>query len=269
MTTSATSDVSGRAGGADSELPPEGTRTLLSFLLFLHLLALSTAAIGARPISPLRNHLSDIPGVRDYLSLLGMNLSYSFHLTYGLEEDTPHFLAIEVPADESTSATTEKVAAQPGGDRLIFPEPDLLPGIRAGRYRNLLLRAYHQAIDEDRQGYLPRAIAARVLAEQGIEDSGRHRVRLQRRNLLPPENVRSGNPSDHDVLASRLVQTLYEADVWRSREGWEIVEVSSKLTSAAVRGDAAAPDGAAAPAKNTGLRKGSPSGKSPPIRPRP
>jgi len=225
------------------ELPSERTRTVLSFLLFVHLFAVACGVIGnALPASPLRRHLADIPGIRDYLSLLRMNLAYAFHLTYALDEDTPQWLAIEA----EPGALTDPVSASAGpaadgaaqSEVVVFPEDDLGPGLRAGRYRNLLLQAYLRARDESQASLIPRAIAERVLEEEGIGDTTKRRIRLQRRNLRAIEDLGSADLSQRDRFAPSLVETAYEGDVWFSDRGLEIVKPSSALESAALRGSA-------------------------------
>jgi len=212
----------------DADLPSAGVRTLLSFLLFVHLFALCVAiASNARPLSGLRNQLGYLPLVRPYLQLLHMDLAYNFHLTYALAEDTDPWIEIvpESDAPRDPSAQPEE-ASTPA---MTFPQRGLEPNVRNNRYRNLMLTSFLLAQNEVSEGLLPKRIAARMMHENGI-DSGTYRLSLERRDLLSPEEASRGV----DPYAAREYP-VYEAELWFSRDGLEMNKIVSTLETATVR----------------------------------
>jgi hypothetical protein len=206
-------------------LPTPGIRTVISYLLFIHLFLLAMAVVGhLPPTSPLRTQLGEIPGLRHYPELLAMNSGYNFHLTYGLAEDTPTFLEVIPPA--STTA-----------EPLLFSPQAVSPAFRRAHYRNLLLEASIRADQRRSEGLLPRKIADYLLRERGLaaNDTDLYRVRLSHRGLLPPQRVLSIDPAENDPLSDRLVQALFNVDVFYAGGNLEIIEVSSDVDSAALR----------------------------------
>lgn len=188
-----------------ASLPTQGTRTAVSFLLFLHLFALLVAvASNARPVSPLRNQLRAVPAIAPYLQLLHMDLAYNYHLTFGTEFDTDHFIELELHRGNSDSPAQ--------GERLVFPASDAGSDLRAQRYRNLTLTAANLIGNDEFGGLIPRAIARRLLVEHSI-DEGTHRVRLRRHLLQPPEAVDSPDPQRSDPYDDSYYANAYEADV--------------------------------------------------------
>ena len=69
---------------ADSPpLPPNGIRTTVTFLIFVHFFFLLISIKSKMTSSGLEQDLRDrAPGLTPYVQLLGMDLPYTFHLTY-------------------------------------------------------------------------------------------------------------------------------------------------------------------------------------------
>src|SRR5688572_16252209 len=88
----------------DAPLPPQGLRTALSLLLFLHLFALFVAVFSGSPSSELLTGLRRAPGVRHYLQLLDMDFSYRYHLM--LVDDLDMDFIIEADLDTPAGPQT-------------------------------------------------------------------------------------------------------------------------------------------------------------------
>jgi hypothetical protein len=191
-------------------MPPPGLRTALSLALFIHLCGLAIAVLSnAGPVSPLRARLGMVPIVRQYYQLLHLFLGYNYQLTDAATLDGD--LWIEVETDWSGTTRPEAKML-----RLAAAGPDA--GLTKHQYRGLLdgtgsrIAELSGGDTESIEGLLPKAIAAKLLAEAGI-NSGKHRVRLRTRQLLSMDDVRSPDRSLRDPLAPSRLLTLYEADV--------------------------------------------------------
>ena len=214
------------ASSGDSELPSEGLRTVISFLLFVHLFALGVAiASNAAPVSALRRQLRDVPFVRPYLQLFQMDLGYNFHLTYSEEFDTDHFFELELGGQQASGPETTKILLPPSG---------LRPPIRRDRYHNLALNAARLMGDDQFESLLPKAIAKRLLAEANVTE-GTHRIRCRRHYLLTRAMVGSTDPRVRDPFAAGRYGTVYEADVFFDDQGeLQIVKTASASETAPV-----------------------------------
>jgi len=185
-------------------MPSSSVRTTVSFLLFLHLFALFVAvASNFRPVSALRRNLRRAPFIPGYLQLLHMDLGYNYQLTYASEEDTDHFVEIQLNWQGKTD---------PGGQKLLLPEPSIVCPMRRNRYQNLTQTMASLIGQDSVESELPAAIAQGLLRENGISE-GRHRFRLRRHFLLRVEDVKSLAESERDPYNPRRYGTAYEADV--------------------------------------------------------
>jgi hypothetical protein len=179
-------------------------RTIISFLLFLHLFALTVAvASNAGPVSALRRGLRRAPLVRPYLQLFEMDLAYNYHLTFGSEMDCDHFVEMELDWQGRSD---------PKAGRLVLPEPSLRPRSRRKRYHNLALSMAGLEGQDAVESLLPLTVSKTLLAEQGIT-SGTHRFRLRRQMLLRMRDVNSMTPSLRDPYDPRHYATVFEYDV--------------------------------------------------------
>lgn len=183
--------------------PSETARTVISLLLVIHLTALAiSVASNYQPTSVLRSRLSEAPLLPDYMRALHMDTAYNFYHTYGDLLDVDYFVEIEPTGGGEAAEPPTSLDTMSG-----------LPVVCHPRYRNLILR---MAIDvepgnEERAGYLPQAVAERLMRERQI-DSGR--FRLRRRLLLTRDDYSLPDPAARDPYAAGLYQTVYEADVF-------------------------------------------------------
>jgi hypothetical protein len=114
---------------ADAALPSEGTRTLVSFLVFVHLFALVIGIVSNEVPSQLEVALARLPILQQYRQVLGMDLPYSFYFTRGNEPggemDIDYTLAATLKRPDGTTESVE------------FPSPDMWPHQRFHRYQTL------------------------------------------------------------------------------------------------------------------------------------
>jgi hypothetical protein len=163
-------------------MPTLGVRTCISFLLFLHLFAISAAvAMNFAPDfrSGIRAALVRVPGLRPYLDVLAMNSSFGFNPVYGTQEDYEHSceVLLNVP-DEFTpeeAAEFEKIT--------LMPE-DTWPGMRRWRYSRLSLMAGFYAGDDTLESLLPHALGSGLLREHAVE-AGNHHFRCRSQAPVP------------------------------------------------------------------------------------
>jgi hypothetical protein len=106
-----------------------------------------------------------------------MDLAYNYHLTYAMSDDFEHRLSIDL--DPSL-----------GQEPLVLPEPGMRPGIRRQRLYQLTRSAAPSGEDDAREGVVPRAVAAGMLAQHGV-DQGTHRLRVDYYQPAPPPNTGS------------------------------------------------------------------------------
>ncbi len=192
--------------------PAEGVRTTVSMLLFLHLAALAIGvASSAMPLSGLRNKLGDVP-VRAYLAMLHMDLAYNYSLTPRSEPDKNDPL-LQNPFVENVELELNwQRVTNPDATRITLPAPDVWPGIRRQRFRNLAHVVAGQIGDQDFEGVLPLAVARALLADAGITE-GTHRFRSRRQTLVDRHQAHSIDPADSDPGHATRFTNVYEADV--------------------------------------------------------
>lgn len=183
-----------------------GWRSLLSFLIFLHLFALLVAVtsqhLGSVLTTKLRRvpDLSAVPGigsqswahrlpqVQNYLQMLNMDLGYAFHLSSGGPDVSNRAPDTEFAWEGDFALPGETQKSQ-------FPEPGTWPRQRRNRFAALGRLAAHFA-STDRLSTSETVLAGGIAAGWAHE----HRatagtVRLMRRDLprtvLPPETTES------------------------------------------------------------------------------
>lgn len=200
-------------------LPSEGLRTVLSLLLVVHLFILFVAvASNFLPASPIRRQLREVPLVQPYLRGLHMDLAYNYHLTYGNPADFDYRLLIDL--DPAT-----------GADPIELPPPGLQPRIRRQRYYQLTRSMAGFLEDDVMEGIVPRAVAAGLLAEHGVE-SGSHRLRLQYNQPPAPPNAggffRPGAPGYRTDYDANLIFFQGQLGLVKRADAREVAPVVSE-----------------------------------------
>jgi hypothetical protein len=177
---------------------PQGVRTLISFLLFVHLFLLSIAiAANFPPLSAVRESLGARlrdKGLLAHLQVLDMDRAYDTRLTHGRRIDIDHQIQGEV-----FSANGKPVNVN-------VPPSDGLYALRAQRYFALgRSMAMAEALGGEQAGLLPAAVARGLLLETGAD-----RLHLLCRGhflLSREESVQGMDPN-----APQKWVTVYEAD---------------------------------------------------------
>lgn len=191
-------------------LPAQGTRTVVSFLLFLHLFALFVALVSTESASLLTGRLQAVPGVRPYLQLLFMNLSYRYFLTSAGRMDVDFHLEADM--------------ALPDGSRkvVVFPEPGTRPMLRYRRLERLVYQVAFRSRSpalEGSEAPLVQAIAGQLFsrhgAAQGRQESRAHRLRVRGHLLLSMNDALAGS----DPFGENYYWTAYEAAAWYLPDG--------------------------------------------------
>ncbi len=122
----ATTNPATSAGNGE---PSEGVRSLVSFLIFVHLFALVIGVFSNEAPSQLEVALARLPGLRQYRQVLGMDLPYSFYFTRGNE------LGGELDIDYTLSATIK--GADGTSETVELPNAAMWPHQRFHRYQAL------------------------------------------------------------------------------------------------------------------------------------
>lgn len=196
-------------GASESELtglPSEGVRVVVSLLLFVHifcvLVVLAFGATGA----PLYGQLHDrVPGLRQYLQLLHLDLGFNYQLTSGVPLDFNHFIEVELMMPDGSTET------------ILLPDADTAPRQRRLQLGSLARFAASLVGNDQMESILPRQIAESVFRQQGAAagEEYEHTIRLKRHmppNLDVINAVSEGLPTPSSPLPpEREFPTLYEA----------------------------------------------------------
>jgi hypothetical protein len=172
--------------------PSQNVRTLLSFLLFLHLFALAVAVTSSNDrSSQLELGLRKTPLLRPYLQTLFMDLPYTYHLTSGISDFQVNDAEMWIEVELNT---------RPGEPVRIPPADGLEPRQRFNRAESLVRTTASLVGQPDRESVLPAAIAASLLHRHGATGGT---IRIMRRNL--PLEAFTAIPSTQ--------RTMYEARI--------------------------------------------------------
>jgi hypothetical protein len=156
----------------------EGVRTLVSFLVFVHLFTLVIGIVSNEVPSQLEQALARLPGLRQYRQVLGMELPYSYYFTRGNDAGG------EFDIDFTLTTTVKR----PDGstETLSFPNAEMWPHQRYHRYQMLARQvatfAGEDAPDPSKLELLVQAIASGILH---LEDAKSVEIRC-RGQLTPP-----------------------------------------------------------------------------------
>lgn len=200
------------AAGSQPQLPSQTMRTILSLLLVLHLFALLVALVSNDWVSVLTGRLRSVPGVRPYLQLLFMDLSYRYGLTSADRLDVDFQLEADMTLEDGSKKT------------VVFPEQGVWPKERYRRYERLVHAIAERTADgNDPAGtaLIVQSVAARLFSEQGAR-KGRatpHRIRCRGHSLQAPGDVQAGDRHQQDPFDPRYYWTAYEATAWWLPDG--------------------------------------------------
>ncbi len=151
--------------------PSEGLRTLLSFLLFLHIFAVLVAVTSRASNAPIESRLREFPGLRQYVQLLALDAQHTYNLTNNLFRMDPDFdvrFNVDLKMPDGTTQTVN------------WPEVEWSSGQRRQRYETMLLYAASVPRGSAIEGTIPQGVAARLVRERGATGG---EIRLQGRRL--------------------------------------------------------------------------------------
>jgi hypothetical protein len=194
------------APNGDVGLLSPGTRTTISFLLFLHFFALAVGVASSWSPSPLTSAIRNVPTVGPYLELLWLDVSYFplHRLTQGNPDDTDDVIEIEiVTSDGSSEATT-------------LPSAEIWPHQRYRRYARLAQHVAGLASVKELESLLPQDLAAHYAARSAARVS-KGSLHCRRHLMLTMDDALSLDRPMRDPFAERLYENVYSASVHRFR----------------------------------------------------
>ena len=187
----------------ESDLPPDWLRTVVSFLIVVHLFALAVAVLSNWNPSTLSMRLrQNVPLVKPYLQALAMDQSYlpSYGLTFAMEEDTD--MAVEL-ALELPDGSQKQIA---------LPAKELWPRERWRRDARLAETAGDLTGERFKniESMLPQAIAAHYVAKYEAKGGT---IRFTRHKLLSIDAPASSDPNVRDPYNPLFYARVYEARI--------------------------------------------------------
>jgi hypothetical protein len=217
--------------GAQPGPPADWVRTLDSFLIFLHLFALTVAVLSNWNPSELALRLRRVPLVKPYIEYLGFDQSYVplYGFTFGMEEDTDSTIEVTLKSkDGSENSWT-------------LPNAALWPRQRRRHDVRLVETAADMTGEDyrDFQSIVPQAIAAHFVASQPGATGGT--IRCVRQLQQPMEAIDSSNTAERDPHDKRWYRQVYEARILVSRSGVKLMksESAAEVAPAATENTAA------------------------------
>jgi hypothetical protein len=206
------------AAASETATPSKGVRTVVTYLLFLHLFAVGVAVtsnFGAR--GGLRLQLREVPGIRPYLQTLNLDTAYSYHLVFGNREDWDYQCEVEL------NRTGDGPAA-PGAEKIELMPPDAWPGTRRRRYLMLGLNTALNEGNEQIESVLPAGLANGMLRRHSVQ-GGTHRFRCVGLAPLRMSDFDLPGTNDRPLRST----TVYEADLVSGPTGWDPVKRADQL----------------------------------------
>jgi hypothetical protein len=193
-----------------STLSP-GVQTLASFLIFLQLFALAVGVTANESPSQLETALRARTGLRAYLELLAMDLSYAFTLSYG---------PTTIPGGDS-EAWIDVELDMPDGSKLTerLPPTGLWSRQRMRHYDLLARRSVSYLGNPTLEGLVASDIAARLVKETGATAG---KIYLRWRQLPTVPFTTTGDQT----------LTAYEARILASDGNVELLKIESASESA-------------------------------------
>lgn len=195
----------------EHELPAEWLRTAVSFVLFLHLFALTVAVLSNWDPSSLALRLRNVPFLEPYLEALALDRSYlpQYALTFGEPEDTDDEIQLELQLADGSL------------EQMKIPQPTLWP--HAYRRQLRLAETVTDLVSENTkavESFLPRAIAAHFVSaaqrgtrgEPGQEVTG-GTIRIRRHLVQTMTAPSSSIAAERDPFDESRYQTIYEARI--------------------------------------------------------
>ncbi len=225
----------------EDTLPSQGVRTIITFLLFVHLFSLGVALTLSSSSAPFAQKLRRIPGM--YLQLLYMDLEFDsgtrfgppgpmsddvtnmpkarrgmYHLTRGEQYDVGYFIEFQYERDG------KKETAR-------LPEMGTWPGERFRRDLTLAWEAGRLVGEDPGESMLPEALGRHFLTAYNIPDGQRCTLVIRRLTLRSDEDAVSSDPARSNPWDESKFQEAYKALVWRDNGKTRLIKPSSAMES--------------------------------------
>jgi hypothetical protein len=212
-----------------ASLPSPAVRTTVSLLLFMHLFAITVAIVAYPQPSMIETRLKQT--LDPYLQPLNFDLSQAVYasgrlqLTHAAPTDVDY--AIEVDAKQK-----DGTKLQPA---LVIPQPDLWPPQRRRRDQALANATGaligNEAVADDLEALLPKAIASSVLAANGGTAGA---IRVKAHYLLAIESRDSTSAKLSDPFDPSRYSNAFDAQVLVSRGRVDLLKASAAGEAAPV-----------------------------------
>lgn len=196
--------------------PSDTVRSVVSFLLFLHLFAIGVAVLSrANSVTPapLEARLRQVPGIEPYIALTGLDWPYTYFLMLNpLRNERPTWdLQIEVNLQKADGTS----------ETLTFPDLQHMRGPRQHRYERLVSAATEMLQASSMESKIPEGIV-RGLVKEKKATGGTIRIR----GKTAPEREFEPFPSEH------APQPLYEARILVAGNNVSLFKLDSATESA-------------------------------------
>jgi hypothetical protein len=204
----------------DAATPSEGIRTVVSFLVFIHLFAVVVGVLSNEIPSELEGALGGLPVLRPYRQLLGMDQAYSFFFTRGNdpggELDIDYSLVATIKHSNGESETVE------------FPSTGMWPRQRFHRYQRLANQlaeyASEGAPEPQKLEELAQLVAGGILRSHDAKS-----LDLRCRGQLTPPAMAEFRPEVHQVPRFR---DAYDAHAFVAGDQVELLKKESARDTA-------------------------------------
>ena len=220
-------DAANSTSQSPAEMPSQGIRTTISFLLFVHFFCVTIALTGAFAASPLQARLARM--MRPYTQFLAFDLNKStffapfsapYYLTHGREFDVDHLIEVELVAADGAETRV-----------LRLPEDEYPGGLAHDRRQTLAklmrLMAPDEVDSEEVLSLFAQTMGGYLLQENDATSS---KFRVRRHLLISIETNNTGSAEQRDPYSAALYSTAYEALVELADDG-EILVIKQSTTS--------------------------------------
>lgn len=225
-------------------VPSDTVRSVVSFLLFLHLFAIGVAVLSRASSgipAPLEARLRQVPGVEPYIALTGLDWSYTYSLMHNRmlpgRPDWDHRIEVDLQLADGKRET------------FVFPDRAQMAGAQRHRYERLVSNAVNSLESPTMESRIPEGIARGLVAERKATGGT---LRIRGKNA--PERDFDPFPAEYPAAH------MYEARILVSGGNVSLFKIDSATDSAPASGTPAAPANRPATTPPTG---------SPPVGPAP
>lgn len=216
------------SGDGAAGLPPEWLRTTVSFLLFLHLFALTIAVLANWYPSALALQLrARVPLLAPYLEFLDIDQAYAplYGLTYGTPEDTDQRVEVELNLADGSQR------------RFVLPRSDVWPHQRFRREQRLAEVAADLVGENTKslESFLPQAVAAHYVAETEATGArvvgGTIRCRRQFVQGMEALNSDAAPPETIDLYQAQILTVGGSVQLLKSEAAAEVAPAPVRKTT--------------------------------------